>query len=121
MPDPRHELGRRAEVAAAAWLTGKGWRVLARRWRSASGELDLVCLDQGGTLVAVEVKLRRSERAGTAVEAVDHHRLVRLRRTVADYARQEQVGAAGLRIDLVTVTPAVNGWRLRWMRGVDAW
>jgi putative endonuclease len=121
MPDPRHELGRRAEAAAAAWLIGKGWRVLARRWRSTAGELDLVCLDGGSVLVAVEVKLRRSERSGAAVEAVDQRRLARLRGTLADYARRERSGGEGLRIDLVTVTPAGDGWRLRWMPGVDAW
>jgi putative endonuclease len=121
MPDPRHDLGWRAEAAAAAWLISKRWRVLARRWRSAAGELDLVCLDDGGVLVAVEVKLRRSERAGAAVEAVDHRRMARLRGALADYARQAQVRGAGLRIDLVTLTPAADGWRLGWLPSIDAW
>jgi putative endonuclease len=102
-------------------LVGKGWQVLARRWRTTSGELDLVCRDDGGTLVGVEVKLRRSERTGAAIEALDHRRLGRLRHALADYARQHLVGRMGLRIDLVTLTPAVGGWRLAWMRGVDSW
>ena len=121
MPDPRHDLGLRADAAAADWLTGRGWHVLARRWRSAYGEIDLICVDDGGMFVAVEVKLRRSERAGTAAEAVDRRRLARLRASLADYARGHHVGGAGLRIDLVTVTPAGHGWRLRRMAGVDGW
>ena len=121
MTDPRHDLGLRAEAAAATWLTGRGWRVLARRWRSASGEIDLVCLDETGTLVGVEVKLRRTGRAGSAVEALDRRRLARLRGALTDYARREWLGGADLRVDLVTATPADDGWRLRRMAAVDGW
>jgi len=34
MTDPRHDLGLRAEGAAADWLRGRGWQILARRWRT---------------------------------------------------------------------------------------
>jgi putative endonuclease len=121
MPNPRHELGRRAEAATATWLTTVGWQVLARRWRSAAGEIDLVCLDADGTLVGVEVKLRRTSRAGSAVETVDHRRLGRLRGALLDYVRRTSLAHNGLRIDLVTVTPAEEGWRLRRFEGIDAW
>ena len=121
MSDPRHDLGRRAEDAAASWLTELGWRVLARRWRSASGEIDLVCSDRDGVLVGVEVKLRRTGRAGSAVEALDRRRLERLRATLADYGRGSARSWSGLRIDLIAVTPALDRWRLVRMAGVDAW
>jgi putative endonuclease len=121
MADPRHELGLRAEDAAADWLSGKGWRVLARRWRSASGEIDLICADPSRTLVGVEVKLRRTDRAGSALEALDRRRVGRLRRALADYGRESATWWPGLRIDLVTATPASDKWRLRLMKGVDAW
>jgi putative endonuclease len=121
MSDPRHELGLRAESATATWLTQRGWRVLALRWRSPAGEIDLVCLDGSGTLVAVEVKLRRTGRAGTAVEALDRRRLGRLRAALSDYARITRTGRAGLRVDLVTATPEGSGWRLVRLVGVDAW
>jgi putative endonuclease len=121
MSDPRHELGRRAEDAAATWLTQLGWRVMARRWRSAAGEIDLICADQGGTLVAVEVKLRRTDRTGSALEALDARRLPRLRGALADYARESTHHWAALRIDLVAATPAGDGWRLVRLAAVDAW
>jgi putative endonuclease len=120
MADPRHALGVRAEQATGAWLSGSGWRVLARRWRSPSGELDLVCIDPGGALVGVEVKLRRSPRAGRAVEAVDARRVGRMRRSLAAYARELHL-AGDLRLDLVSVEPTPSGWRLRRVAGIDAW
>lgn len=121
MPDPRHELGQRAEEATARWLASRGWVIEARRWRDRAGELDLVCRDPDGALVAVEVKLRRTSRTGSALEAVDSRRLARLRAALAAYARSSARSWPALRLDLVTLEPADGGWRLRHRRGIDAW
>ena len=121
MAAPQHRLGRRAEEATAAWLSSRGWRVLAHRWRSPSGEIDLVCLDPDGALVGVEVKLRRSARAGAPEEALDARRVVRLRRTLAEYAMQRRSAVTTLRIDLVALTPAGDAWRVSRWPAVDQW
>lgn len=123
MPDLRHELGERAEVAVAAWLTSRGWTILARRWRCPQGELDIVALDPRATLVAVEVKLRGSSRVGGPLESVDRRRLARLRAALGRFSSTAPVVAAGgLRIDLVGVVPAPDGlWHLAHHAGVDAW
>jgi putative endonuclease len=121
MTDPRHDLGLRAESAAAAWLRSRGWQILARRWRSGRGELDLVCVDPGGVLVGVEVKLRRTGRAGTALEAIDRRRLGRLRASLAAYAAGSSIQSLGLRVDLVSATPAGDAWRLARLAAIDQW
>jgi putative endonuclease len=121
MTDPRHDLGLRAESAAAAWLRSRGWQILARRWRSSHGELDLVCVDPGGILVGVEVKLRRTGRAGTTLEAIDRRRLARLRTSLAAYAAASSARSMGLRIDLVSATPAGADWRLARLEAIDQW
>jgi putative endonuclease len=46
-----------AETRAAWLLRLKGYRILARRFKTPAGEIDLVAL-KGGTLVFVEVKGR---------------------------------------------------------------
>ncbi len=51
--------GRRAETLAAWWLRLKGYRILARGFRVASGEIDLIAR-RGRVLVHVEVKARAS-------------------------------------------------------------
>ena len=56
-----------AESRAAAFLIAKGFRILARRWRSPVGEIDIVARRRG-TLIFVEVKAR--ERLDDAAEAV---------------------------------------------------
>jgi putative endonuclease len=121
MAAPQQRLGHRAELATASWLMDKGWRVLEHRWRSPSGEIDLVCRDPDGILVAVEVKLRRTGRAGLPEDALDGRRMARLRAALAGYAMTQRAKAAGLRIDLVSVTPVGEMWRLSRWPGIDAW
>src|SRR5438477_11975517 len=72
-PSPRPErlaafrVGLSAESRAAALLIAKGYRIVARRWKSPVGEIDIVARRRG-TLVFVEVKAR--ERLDDAAEAV---------------------------------------------------
>jgi putative endonuclease len=62
-PAPRPErvaafgLGISAESRAAAWLIAHGYRILARRFRSPMGEIDIIAARRY-TLIFVEVKAR---------------------------------------------------------------
>ena len=123
MPNPRHALGERAEAMVAEWLTTRGWTVMAQRWRCPEGELDIVACDRGRVVVAVEVKLRQTGRAGLPLESIDRHRLRRLRSALGQFVADAQLRRGnGLRIDLVAVRAAEDGqWRLTHHRGIDAW
>jgi putative endonuclease len=116
MADPRHILGRDAEDLVARWLAGCGWRVIGRRQRSSmGGEVDLVAVDPDGALVAIEVRARRTRRAGAAAASVETRRVRRLGRTLASIGAASDTPHTGLRIDLVTVEPEpgkLGCWRL---------
>lgn len=61
MAEPRaaaRQLGIRGEQAAAAWLEGRGYAILARSFRCRAGEIDIVAEREGG-LAFVEVKTWR--------------------------------------------------------------
>jgi putative endonuclease len=122
MPDPRHRLGHAAEAAVASWLTASGWRVVGRGVRSpGGGEVDLVALDRADILVAIEVRARRSARAGTGAESVDARKAARMGRTLTALAAVAGIPHRGLRLDVVSVMPepgAPERWRLRRIPGV---
>lgn len=73
----RQRLGDFGERHAARLLTERGHRIIARGWRCAAGEVDLVTLD-GDELVFVEVRTRRGERLGTPEESIDARKAARL-------------------------------------------
>lgn len=79
MPSARRSLGSFGELAAAAYLQGRGARIVARNWRCPNGEIDLVA-QLGGQLLFVEVKTRRSGELPpeTGVGPAKQRRLVQL-------------------------------------------
>ncbi len=100
----RREVGQRGEAVAAAYLRGRGMRVVARNWRCRHGELDLVVLD-GADLVAVEVKTRTGLGFGHPAEAVTRAKQARLRQLVAELVRTTPAlgGVPAVRVDVVAV------------------
>ncbi|MCL2781483.1 MAG: YraN family protein [Actinomycetia bacterium] len=72
-------VGRYGEDVAARHLADAGLTILARNWRCADGELDIVARD-GPALVFCEVKTRRSVAFGDPSEAVGAVKAARLRR-----------------------------------------
>jgi len=94
-----------AEERAAQRLSREGWRVLARNYRLRGGELDLVCEDEAGVVVIVEVKQRRNAAYGGAAYAIDARKLTRLRRTAAHFlAYGLKRPDARMRFDAVLIT-----------------
>jgi len=99
----RAETARRGEDAAAAYLERIGMQVIERNWRTQAGEIDIVALD-GDEIVFVEVKTRRSERAGTADEAVSPAKQRRVAKLATSYLRDAGAGAdTPVRFDVVAI------------------
>jgi putative endonuclease len=96
-------LGLSAESRAAMLLIAKGYRILARRWKTPFGEIDIVARRRRA-LVFVEVKAReRTEDAAEAVTERGKRRIVAaaelwLAHNLPDAQRE-------IRFDVVLVTP----------------
>lgn len=99
------ELGRWGEDLAARRLEQDGGQLLARNWRCAAGELDIVALmDAGSTLVFCEVKTRSGLGFGEPSEAVGAVKARRIRRLATLWlAEHRPPGARELRFDVVSI------------------
>jgi len=75
---------------------------LERNWRSAGGEIDLVC-SRDGTLVICEVKSRRTDRMGAPSEAVTVSKRLRLRRLAAAYLQASGGYYVQIRFDVASL------------------
>ena len=76
--------GAQAEQQAAHYLRQQGLKPVAQNYRSRFGEIDLIMQD-GATLVFVEVRLRRSANFGGAAASIDVHKQRRIIRTAQQY------------------------------------
>jgi putative endonuclease len=65
MANTRRALGQQGEELGATYLVKLGYDIVARNWRTRSGELDIVARD-GDWLVFVEVRARRIGRTAAA-------------------------------------------------------
>jgi putative endonuclease len=86
MAEPAHNqiAGILGEELAAEVLQQRGYAILATRYRTRYGEIDIVALDQE-TLVFVEVKARQDSRYGTAAESVTGWKQRRIAAMAQDY------------------------------------
>jgi len=98
----RVPLGRRGERAAEKYLRRNGFRIVARNFRAAGAEIDIVAMD-GEVLVFVEVKTRRSRDAGAPEEAVDARKQTRMRRAAEVFASRYRADEIEMRFDIVAV------------------
>lgn len=104
------QYGSWGEQIAAAFLRLKGLEVLDANARFARREVDLLARD-GDALVAVEVKLRRGSRFGSAAEAIDERKLSRIRLALVGLSRDIAPGLSP-RIDVVTIDVDETGDRM---------
>jgi putative endonuclease len=97
------KLGLSAEGRAALFLAAKGYRELARRWKTPLGEIDLV-MRRGKLIAFVEVKARPTlDEAAFAVLPRQRRRVIAA--AEAWLAAHPEHAGYDLRFDVVLVAP----------------
>lgn len=109
--------GAAAEARALAFLTDQGLALVRRNFRIArgpsarAGEVDLILRDRDGTLVFVEVRVRRDSRFGGAAASIGAAKRARIVYAAEAYLRR-LAALPPCRFDVV----AVDGERIEWLR-----
>ena len=101
-PDHRQSLGKWGEDVACAELERRGYALLARRYRTRAGEIDIVALD-GRTVVFVEVKARADPRFGGGAAAITGWKQRRIAQMALDFLARSKMMASPCRFDVVVV------------------
>jgi len=100
--DNRQSLGKSGEDLACDELQRRGYEILARRYRTRFGEIDIVARSNQ-TIVFVEVKTRAGEDFGGGAAAVTPWKQRRVAQMAVDYLSRHQLHNQPCRFDVVTV------------------
>jgi len=100
--DLRQVLGKSGEDVACGELERRGYAIVARRYRTRAGEIDIVARD-GATLVFVEVKTRMHDEYGDPLEAVTTSKQRKLTLMALDFLARAKPGPVPCRFDVVSV------------------
>jgi putative endonuclease len=117
--DPRHVLGHEGEQAAIAFLEGRGWRIVARRFRLGHHDIDLVAR-KDRVVAFVEVKTRTSHRFGSPLQALGHRQRLAQTKVATVWIDRHGRGGDEYRFDLVIVD-LTNPAHPRVEQVEDAW
>lgn len=109
-------LGRTGEQLAVDHLIDRGYDIVARNWRCAAGEIDIVARD-ASTTVIVEVKTRAGLGFGHPLDAITPVKLARLRRLAGAWCAENAPGGS-VRIDAIAVIAGREGISLEHVRQV---
>ncbi len=106
MTQSSRERGQDAELACCKYLQQQGLKLLAKNYHGRRGELDLVMQDSN-TVVFVEVRYRKNNNYGGALESITGSKQEKLRITAEQYLQQETALKNG-RFDVVAMSENVQ-------------
>jgi len=114
----RGRLGLQGEQQAARFLEQRGHTILATRFRTKVGELDLVTRS-GDHLYFVEVKTRRSTKSsasfGGALEAVDHRKQHRISKLAALFIDRHRLWDLCPHFAVIGIEAGESGTKMRFL------
>ncbi len=103
--------GENAEERAHHYLIEQGLKPVMRNFRCKLGELDLIMTDQDA-LVIVEVRYRKSDRFGSAMESITRTKQSRIIRATQIYLSSQKKDQA-IRFDVIAISG--NG-KIEWIK-----
>lgn len=111
-----HPAGLHWERLAERFLRRRGLRTLARNFHCRMGEVDLVMGD-GDTTVFIEVRYRRNNAFGSALDTVTRHKQLKLIRTASLFlARKPLLASRPCRFDVVGISGSEAEPQIEWAR-----
>lgn len=107
--------GQQAELWASDYLQQQGLTLITKNYHCRRGEIDLIMQD-GQSLVFVEVRYRKSARFGSALESVNHAKQKKLIFTAEHYLLQNKLSYSHYRFDVVAITPEQGKNNINWLK-----
>ncbi|MCW9025239.1 MAG: YraN family protein [Gammaproteobacteria bacterium] len=110
------EVGQATETLACQYLEKQGLNLLQKNYLCKSGEIDLVMQD-GQSLVFVEVRYRKNTNFGHAAETVNHSKQKKLIHTASHYLQNHSDQAnKPARFDVISISGKADQYDINWIQ-----
>lgn len=97
-----NEFGQISEDRAVAYLMARGYVIRDRNWRLGHKEIDIIA-QKDGVIVFIEVKARKNNRFGEAIEAVTDQKIRNIVIAANAYVRYHRINLP-TRFDIIGIT-----------------
>ena len=104
-------IGNIGEEAAVQALKKRGYKIIARNYRTKMGEIDIVAKD-GEYTVFVEVRLRKRNAFGSPADTIDRRKQQKIIKTAQMYAVKNDIYDTPMRFDAVLINADTDGEKL---------
>ncbi|WP_045857352.1 YraN family protein [Teredinibacter purpureus] len=102
--------GDAAEDAALAYLKAEGLTLVCRNYHCKMGEIDLI-MQQGNTLVIIEVRFRKSNQFGSAIETVTRGKQQKIIKATQHYLLEHRLSdTMPIRFDVIGLDDKNTQW-----------
>ena len=108
MLNEQQRFGQKGESLAVRHLRSQGYEILAQNYRTKVGEIDIVARE-GGALVFVEVKARKSDKYGDPKWAITRAKQRKISMAALYYLKVTGQSGAKARFDVLTIKPDAAG------------
>ena len=116
MQQNTYQTGKIAEDLACKYLNQQGLRLLTRNYRTPGGEIDLIMQD-GETIVFIEVRSRKNNKTMHVVESINTEKCARIIRASQQYLQRKKHGSDNLcRFDVVLVIGRLEDAKVEWIK-----
>lgn len=95
-------LGRAGEIKAAKFLENKGYKIVAKNFKTRLGEIDIIAKDKE-CIVFIEVKTRSGDGYGAPCEAVNRKKQEKYFAVATQYLQNNKLLDCECRFDVVEI------------------
>ena len=97
-----NEFGQISEDLASAYLMSRGYTIRERNWRLGHKEVDIIA-QKDSVLAFVEVKARRTDTFGDAIDAVSEKKIRNIISVASAYVKYYRLDLS-VRVDVIAIT-----------------
>jgi putative endonuclease len=113
--DSANTIGQQAEIVACQFLQQQQLKLIIKNYHCRRGEIDLIMSDNK-TLVFIEVRYRKNDRFGSALESVDYKKQAKIIITAEHYLQQNTHPFSGYRFDVIAISPTQQADQIIWVK-----